>query len=73
MALITGVHFILIIFVLDLIQTKHFLVETEDEMGWGKPLGTGGHDYQDDDADEKSGRLVWFPMYNLKYFTRLFH
>ena len=63
---LTGVHFILIIFGLDIIETKHFLVETEDEMEWDKPLGAGGHDYQDDDTDEKSGRLVPFPMYNSK-------
>ena len=37
---LTGVHLILIILGLDLIQTKHFLVETEDGMGWDKPLGT---------------------------------
>ena len=30
---LTGVHFILIILGLDFIQTKYFLVETEDGMG----------------------------------------
>ena len=38
---LTGVHFILIILGLDLIQTKLFLIETGDGMGWDKTLGTG--------------------------------
>ena len=36
---LTGVHFILIILGLDFIQTKYFLVETEDGVGGDK--GTG--------------------------------
>ena len=57
----TGVHIILLILGLDLIQTKYFLVETEDGMGLDKPSAAQkGHDYQDD------GRFVSIPMYNSK-------
>ena len=38
---LAGVHFILIILGLNPIQTKLFLVETEDGMGLDKPLVTG--------------------------------
>ena len=57
----TGVHIILLILGLELIQTKNFLVETEDGMGLDKPSAAQkGHDYQDD------GRFVSFPVYNSK-------
>ena len=38
---LTGVHIILIILALDFIQSKHFLVETEDGTELDKTLGTG--------------------------------
>jgi len=44
---LTGVHFILIIFGLNLIQTKHLLIETKDEVGT---------DYKDAGTDYKEGK-----------------
>ena len=38
---VTGVHLILIILSLGLVQSKHFLIETEDGMGLDETLGTG--------------------------------
>ena len=60
---ITGVHFILIIFGLDLTKTKHFLIKTEDRMGWDKPLAAEkGHDYQDDGRFVSTALAVLFTL-----------
>ena len=59
---ITRVHlafFVLIILGLDLIQTKHLLVETEDE---------DDKDYESDIEEEQCNKVVYFWKYEMKMF-----
>ena len=52
---LTGVHFILIILGLNLIQTKHLLIETKDEVGTDyKDAGT---DYKEVKKNKKAQKI----------------
>ena len=60
---LTGFHFILIFLCLDIIQTKHFLIETEEGMGWDESLAAEkGHDYQDDGRFVSTALAVLFTL-----------